>query len=183
MGEKSRFLGIEVTDHKRPKCKDWRYRSPQRKYMSMISFSPRELSTAERRGPEYAFFVGLDMSKKVWKSECFPKRFLATPVKKRRECSTHAARRGENRRKELSASVFTKKFFTQMGLGTLGKSFFCVSRQVAVGPFLDRMSRGPSHPTDMRPTKTCSAHCCLGSGERYFVSFWVLSLSGRFPSR
>ena len=40
-----------------------------------------------------------------------------------------------NRRKELSASVFTKKFSTQMGLG---KSSFCVSRKVAaavdVGP-------------------------------------------------
>ena len=52
-----------------------------------------------------------------------------------------------NRRKELSASVFTKKFSTQMGLG---KSSFCVSRKVAaavdVGPFLDQMSR--ARPTD-----------------------------------
>ena len=47
----------------------------------------------------------------------------------------------------------------------LGKSSFCVSRNVAaavdVGPFLDQMSRARPTTADMRATKASRAHCSL----------------------
>ena len=87
-------------------------------------------------------------------------------------------RRGDNRRKELSASVSTKSFSPKWVF-----SAKVVFVQVAVGPPSGSNVKGPTDRYDMRPTDKDLPSSLLSSyvecEARYFVSFWARSFGGR----